>query len=79
MNTILVYLLLCLNIVYVAQSCSLTKCPPGTQQCIALGGGGADCSGVLGCHAICPTNSSHIGPLVPSKFLLGKGTFLKLR
>ena len=64
MNTFLVCMLLCLNIVCNTQACSLPKCPPGTQQCV-VGRGGADCSGILGCHKKCPPGSNPIGPLVP--------------
>ena len=70
MFSYLLFLFLCLNLLQYTQPCSLPKCKPGTQHCIVVGSGGADCRGVLGCLKTCPPGSKHIGPLVPSKYVL---------
>ena len=69
MHSCLLFLVLCLSVLQYTQPCSLPKCKPGTQHCIVVGSGGADCRGVLGCLKTCPPGSKHIGPLVPSKFV----------
>ena len=67
MKSRLAFVLFFLSIVRYINGCSVGVCKPGTQRCI-IGNGGSDCRGVLGCLKTCPSGSSHIGPLVPSKF-----------
>ena len=73
MNSHLLFLCMCLNVLQYADACSLGKCEPGTQHCIddcKVGDClGADCRGWMGCHSKCPPGSSHIGPL-------GKGSIV---
>ena len=69
MHSYLLFLFLCLHFLQYTHPCSLPKCKPGTQHCIVVGSGGADCRGFLGCLKSCPPGSKHIGPLVPSKLV----------
>jgi len=66
MKSYLAFVLLCLTIVRYTKACSLPKCKPGTQHCIA-GNLGADCRGYRGCHKTCPRGSRPIGPPVLSQ------------